>query len=136
MGKQSCIRPSYMSSNEFLYNILYKLTLGHPKTRWVIDSMASDYKEMEAFSVASNKGIYCKFTWEKENRLHNLFQSKQHSHWLQKIRGQYAQSVIKVSMQSVLWIFIWFYVVYSSYSTQIILCMKISRISVWLIYVL
>ena len=42
--------------------ILYKLTVGHPKTRLefikdVIDSLASDYKEIEAISVARNQGI-------------------------------------------------------------------------------
>ena len=42
--------------------ILYKLTVAHPKTRLefikdVIDSLASDYKEIMAFSVASNHGI-------------------------------------------------------------------------------
>ena len=42
--------------------ILYKLTVGHPKTRLefikdVIDSLVSDYKETEAVSVARNQGI-------------------------------------------------------------------------------
>ena len=71
MAKKSCIQPSYTSSNEFLYNMIYKLTVGHPKTRLeiiknVIDSLASDYKEIEAFSVVSNIVTYCRFTWEKK----------------------------------------------------------------------
>ena len=42
--------------------ILYKPSVGHSKTRLefmkdVIDSLASDYKENEAVSVASNQGI-------------------------------------------------------------------------------
>ena len=51
--------------------MLYKLTVGHPKTRLkdVTDSLASDYKEIEVFSVASNKGIYYKFTWEKRKKI-------------------------------------------------------------------
>ena len=43
--------------------MIYKLTVGHPKTRLeiiknVIDSLASDYKEIEAFSVVSNIVTY------------------------------------------------------------------------------
>ena len=42
--------------------ILYKLTVAHPKTRLefikdVIDSLASDYKEIEAVSVSRNQDI-------------------------------------------------------------------------------
>ena len=42
--------------------VLYKLTVGHPKTRLefikdVVDSLASDYKETEVVSVARNQGI-------------------------------------------------------------------------------
>ena len=33
-SKKGCIQPSYTSSNEFLYNVLYKLTVGHLKTRF------------------------------------------------------------------------------------------------------
>ena len=32
-GQKSFIQPSYKSSNEFLYNIVCKLIVGHPKTR-------------------------------------------------------------------------------------------------------
>ena len=42
--------------------ILYKVTVGHPKTSLEfikndIDSLASNYKEIEAVSVARNQGI-------------------------------------------------------------------------------
>ena len=62
MTEKSCIQPSYMSSKGFLYNVLLKLSVGRPKTtlvfiKDVIDSLASDYKEIEAFSVASNKCV-------------------------------------------------------------------------------
>ena len=74
MLKKSCIQPSYTSSNEFLYNILYKLTVRHPKTtleflKDSIDSLASDYKEIEVFKVASNIVIYCKFTRKKRRKI-------------------------------------------------------------------
>ena len=46
-----------MSSNEFYK--LYRVIAGHPKTRFedVLDSLASDYKQIVAVSVASDKGI-------------------------------------------------------------------------------
>ena len=74
MLKKSCIQPSYTSSNEFLYNILYKLTVRNPKTtleflKDSIDSLASDYKEIEVFKVASNIVIYCKFTRKKRRKI-------------------------------------------------------------------
>ena len=58
MVTKSCIQPSYTPSNEFLYTA----TVGHPKTRFVfikdvIDSLTSDYKEIETVSVARNQGI-------------------------------------------------------------------------------
>ena len=58
----------------FLYNILYKLTVGSPKTRLefikdVTDPLDSDYKEIEAFSVASNNGASCEYTWEKIKKI-------------------------------------------------------------------
>ena len=62
--------------------------MGHAKT-WlefikdVIDSLATDYKEIEAVSVASNKDI-ANFPGKK---MHSLIQSKQPSHWLQKVNG-------------------------------------------------
>ena len=31
--------------------------------------MASDYKEIEVFSVARNKGIYCKLSWKKREKM-------------------------------------------------------------------
>ena len=34
----------------------------------VIDSMASDYKEIEVFSVANNKGICWKLSWKKKKK--------------------------------------------------------------------
>ena len=42
--------------------VLYKLSVAHPKTRLefikdVIDSLASDYKEIEAVSVSRNQDI-------------------------------------------------------------------------------
>ena len=42
--------------------ILYKLIVGHPKTRSelikdVIDSLVSDYKEIQVVSVARNQNI-------------------------------------------------------------------------------
>ena len=66
MVKRSCIQPSYISSNEFYK--LYRVIVGHPKTRFedVLDSLASDYKEIVAVSVASNKGI-ANLTRKKEN---------------------------------------------------------------------
>ena len=85
--------------------ILYKLTVGHPKTRLefikdVIDSLASDYKEIEAISFARNQGIA------------NLPGKKERIAWFVPIettqllvakgQGQYVQSVIKVFMPSVL----------------------------------
>ena len=73
-GQKNGIQPSYQSSDELLYNILYNLTVGHPKTTLEFvkndtDSLTSDYKEIEAFSVAINKGIYCKFSWEERNKI-------------------------------------------------------------------
>ena len=81
MAKKSCIQYSYTFSNEFLYNILNKLTVRNPKTKLefikdVIGSLSSDYKEIKAFSVASNKGIYWKITWGKRKKLHSLLRSK------------------------------------------------------------
>ena len=46
--------------------------------------MASDYKEIEAVRVASNYGI-ANLPGKKKG-LYSLFQSKQPSHWLQKIK--------------------------------------------------
>ena len=60
--------------------------MGHPKTKLeflknVIDSL--DYKEIEAFIVAINKGIYCKFVSIETNQP-----------LVAQGHGQYAQSVI------------------------------------------
>ena len=78
-------------SKEFVFNLLicllmnsyivYKLTLGDPKTRLefikdVIDWLISNFKKIEAVSFARNQGI-ANFTWEKRKGLHSLFWSKQ-----------------------------------------------------------
>ena len=70
MAKKCFIQPSYTpsSSNEFRHDILYKLTVGTSKTtlesmKDIIDSLFRLWlQRIEAFSVSSNKGIYCKFT--------------------------------------------------------------------------
>ena len=77
--------------------ILYKLTVGHPKTRLdfikdVIDSLVSDYKETEAVGVARNQGIAnLPFILIKTTQL-----------LIAKGQGQYVKSMIKVPMHSLL----------------------------------
>ena len=85
--------------------ILYKLTVGHPKARLefmkdVTDSLVSNYKETEAVSVARNQGI-ANLLGKKEKDC--IVCSEQNNKPLvTKGQGQYVESVIKVSMPSVL----------------------------------
>ena len=91
--------------DELLCNILYKLTVSLPKTRSefikdAIDSVASDYKEIEAFSVASSKDIYCIFTWEK--RIDCIVCSDRNNPAIGCKRSEDSMHMIKVSMPIVL----------------------------------
>ena len=85
--------------------ILCELTLGHPKTRLefikdATDSLVSDYKETEAVSVARNQGI-ANLPGKKEKDC-IVCSERNNKPLVTKGQGQYVESVIKVSMPSVL----------------------------------
>ena len=80
--------------------------MGHPKTRLefikdVTDSLVSDYKETEAVSVARNQGI-ANLPGKKEKDC-IVCSEWNNKPLVTKVQGQYVESVIKVSMPSVLW---------------------------------